>query len=222
MLKPRKKMSKKEIQEDPFVTFMVNAQKTYEKYAKPIQYGLLAVVAVIVISTLMVRSKRQAEIQAAGRLGIAENYINSSQWDQATPELESIVESYAGTRAAGRAVLYLAKAALAEDNKDKAEKNYRLYASKYKEDLFLRASAMAGVAACSEDDGRYAEAIEWYEKAFKQDPKSFKAPLYLKSAARCATRGVQRELARTFYQRIVDEYPDSPEAREVKVFLAAL
>jgi len=222
MLNPRKRLTKKEIQEDSFVTFMVNAQKFYETYAKQIQYGLLAVVAVIVISTLMVRSKKQAEIQASGRLGIAELFVTANQWEQATPELQAIVDSYSGTRAAGRAVLYLAKGAIANEKKAEAEQYYRQYAAKYKSDSYLLSAAMAGVAACSEDDGRYAEAIDWYKKAYKQDPKSFKAPLYLKGAARCAGRAVQKEQARAFYQQIVDEYPDSPEAREVKVFLAAL
>lgn len=222
MLTPRKKISKQEIKEDKLVTYAVKAQKFYQANAKVIQYGMLAVLAVVVISTLMVRSKRQAEAQAAARLGIAEYLVNSGMWEQATPELNGVIETFSGTRAAGKAVFYLAKEALDSKKYEEAEAGFKRYIGKYHSDAFMTAAAMAGVAACMEDSQRFQEGYTWYEKAYKKAPKSFEAPFYLKDAARCATLAGQKETARRMYQKIVDEFEQSSVSQEAEFFLAAL
>ncbi|MCK5146024.1 tetratricopeptide repeat protein [bacterium] len=201
---------------------MVKTQKVYTEYSKYIQYGALAIVVIIVISSLMIKSKKDAEYKASAQLGIVENLVNSNQWDAAVPELNNLLETFPGTQSAGRAVLYLAKAAIASDNAQDAKTHYKKFIDKYDFNSYLTSTAMAGYAVCFEDEKSFDEALRWYKQAFSKDPESFHAPAYLKSAARCAGLAGQNEKARQIYQQMLDDFADSNESRDVEFLLKAL
>lgn len=65
MLKARKRLTKREIKEDKFVTAYFKTQDYIKQNSKPISYGFFAIVAVIVISLIFTSQQRQKESEAA-------------------------------------------------------------------------------------------------------------------------------------------------------------
>jgi TolA-binding protein len=222
MLRPRKKLAKKEIKEDALVTYYFRIQKLYTAYAKQIQIGVLIAAAAVVLAILMGNSKRSAERAAAGRLGLAEPAYFTGEYQRVIPDLTSIKDKFSGTRSAGTSVFYLGNAYFNTGNLEQAETYYRSYVDNYGHDQEFSASSLAGLAAVQEARGQYAKAAEWYEKAGRKYGKLFSAPFYLKEAGRCFAMADQKTKGKTVLQYLIKKYPDSPPAKDAETLMESL
>lgn len=222
MLRPTKRITKREIKEDPLVTKYFQVRQFIRDYGKQLNVIGLAIVAVVVIVVFMGRSKRTSELSASGRLGIAEQYYYAMDYTRAIDELSSIATTYAGTRAAGTATFFLANSYFATQDYASAEINYRLFIDDYSKNKLFLSSAYAGLAACKETQGQYIEAAGLYERASDVESDSYQAPFYLKEAGRCYMTGQNNEMAKSLYRRIVDEYPDSPVRLDAELLAETL
>ena len=72
MLRPRKRISKREIKEDALVTYYIRVQKFIKQYSKQLNIAFLSFLFIIVVAVLMIRSKRNADITSHAQLGIGE------------------------------------------------------------------------------------------------------------------------------------------------------
>ena len=222
MLRPRKKISKKEIKEDPLVTYYVRAQKFIQNHSRHLNIGLIAFVAIIVIGIFIVRSKKKADILAGGKLGIAEQYYSVMNYTRAIDEFTSIISTYSGTRAAGRATFYLANAYFEQGDFENAEKYYRMYIEDYGKNRLLAASSWAGSAACMESRADYAEAAAIYEKTGRKFSDLFQAPYYLKDASRCYILAGNDEAGKSILEYIKGNYPNSPIIQKIDPLIESL
>ena len=222
MLRPTKKLKKKEIKEDPLVTAYVRVQKFLRSHARELNIGITVLLIVVIVGVLMVRSKKRSEIAAAGQLSMAEQYYHAGEYEQAIPELSRVADTYSGTHAAGKAVFFVANAYFHLEDYTNAEIFYRRYADEYTDLPLFGASSLAGVAACLESSDSYAEAAEWYEKAAVKYPDGFDAPFLLKHAGRCFRLAGDRINTVRVYQTILDEYPDSSVRQDVGFLLESM
>lgn len=222
MLRPRKKLSKREIKEDPLVTAYVRIQKFFQRNSRYLNIGGLVILAVIVIGVLMARSKKSAESAAAGKLGVAEVYLAVEEYSAAIGELSNIVDTYPGTKSTGRAVFFLANAYFKTEDYTNAELNFQMYIDDYADDAMITASSLAGVAACREYQGQFVEAARLYEKAVRNYADTFMAPFYLKDAGRCYVQAGENEKGKEMYRMIVEKYPESRLKQEAEFLQAAL
>ena len=222
MLRPRKKISKREIKEDALVTFYFRVQKFIRNYKKQVNIGLVVIVTVSVVGVLMVRSKKKAELTAAGRLGMAEQFYFAANYQKAIEELTPLVETYSGTKAAGTAVFYVANAYFALRDYPQAEKYYQIYVDDYSQNALISASSLAGIAACWESQQEYEKAAGQYEKAWRKYPDVFTAPYNLKDAGRCYALAGNREKAKQMYEHAMERYAESAVIQEVEFLSAAL
>jgi TolA-binding protein len=184
--------------------------------------GGLALLAVIVIGVLMARSKKAAEVAAAGKLGIAEVYLAVEEFSTAMGELSEVIDTYPGTRSTGRAVFLLANAYFTTNDYIKAEQYFQMYIDDYADDEMFTASGLAGVAACKESQGQYGEAARLYEEAARNHADNYTAPFFLKDAGRCYVQAGQIDKGKEMYSTILDEYTESSMKQEVEFLLKAL
>ena len=222
MLRPRKKLSRREIKEDPLVTTYVRVQKFIQRHSKQLNIVGLIVVAAIVITVFMGRSKRSAETAAAGRLGIAEMYYWAQDYTRAVGELSNIVDTYSGTKSAGTAAFLTANAYYAQDDYANAEKYFRLYLDDYGHKKMFTASSLAGIAACRESQGAFLEAAQLYERAGTKIGNSSRSPFYLKDAGRCYVLAGEIDKGKAVYETIIDKYTDSSIKQEVEFLYESL
>jgi TolA-binding protein len=223
MLRPRKKIYKREIKEDSLVTAYFKTQQWLHKNGDRMLMAAGAVVVILAVVFFVGRSKRSSEAAAAGKLGTAEfAYFSGQMSDQAIKELQAVVDGFSGTKAAGIAAFDLANAYFMQKNYMAAEKYYRLIVDDYHDDPMVSASSLSGLAACKESQNQFAEAAKLYIKAQEKYPKQFTASQALVDAARCFTHAGDAFGAKAAYQTIIDDYPDSPVASAAKTRMAAL
>jgi TolA-binding protein len=216
MLRPTKKIHRKEIKEDALVTNYFRARKLYDRFNRWVNIGLTAALAIGVVLVLMARSKRDAEIRAQERLGLAEQAYFMNDYPRVVKDMEPILKSYPGTRAAGTAAFYVANAYFAQGNAAEAEKYFRTVVDHYAQNPIFSASSLAGLAAIEDARKQNAKAAQLYEKAGIKYPSLYAAPFYLKEAARCYLSAGKKNEARELLDRILKKYPESAVSEEVK------
>jgi len=230
MLKPKKKITKKEIKQDTLITAYANVTSFYDQNKKYISYALTALVAIIVGIFIYSNNRRANNEKAATELGkvfsIYDGAATNVQQFRAAidghPErgimgLKSIVDNYGSTKSGEIARLYLANAYL---NLGQFEEALRQYDSFGGSDRLMKASALAGMGSCYEAKGEYEKAASSFEKASGTITNNFNTPDYLNSAARCYGLAGEKERALAIFKRIKKEYPTSTYAREAERYLS--
>ena len=217
MLNPRKKITRHEIKEDPLVTYYVKTRKFLSKHQKVISYGLMAVLGIVLIVFFMQNSKKRSEQQAADSMSIPEQFVYFNDADRAIPDLEKIISTYSGTKAAGRAVYLVANTYYEKGEYDKAKTEFSDYINEYGDNALFAPSSYAGVAACYEQEGNFLEAANYYEKSAKKYPADYAVPYHLYSAARCFEKANEPEKSKALIEQIVDKYPESGIFNDAKL-----
>ena len=110
MLKPRKKITKRQIKEDPLVTYYFKTLDFMKQHSQKITIGIIVVLVVIFIAILMAKSKQSAELDASEQLVKANIQLSNQQTQDAINILLSLVDNYSGTKNAAKGVYLLGKA----------------------------------------------------------------------------------------------------------------
>lgn len=227
MLKPKKKITKKEIKEDKLVSTYFEATTWYEENKKLVSSvitGLVIVVlAVVVIRNNMVSNNEQATTELAKIM----NYYDQGNYEAAIngiPQenirgLLAVVNDYGSTHAGEFAKFYLANSYFATGKYDQA---LEYYLDVNFDDVLLQASAYAGAAASYEAKGDRAKAASYYERAALRGKANVQAAEHLYHAALNYAAAGNKEKAIDLLKKVKKEYPTSSIAREVDRFIASI
>jgi tetratricopeptide (TPR) repeat protein len=227
MLRPKKKISKREMKQDALVTTYAKVTAFYEENKRMI--GIVTtVVAVVVIAVLVVlKNRADANENAMLQLGQVEDIYASGQYQAAidgvpernVPGLKAIVDNFGSSRGGELARFMLANAYFELGKYDEALEQFEDFSAP---DDMLAGSRYAGIAQCCEAKKNYKEAAENFEKAASRDAKDVLTPEYLSNAARNYGLAGAKDHAIELYKRLKKNYPTSPSARDVDRFVAQL
>lgn len=218
MLKPRKRLTKREIKEDPLVTRYMQVKQFWINHQKEFNIIIGVIAVVVIIGFLMMKSKRSAEIKANSQLAIPETYYHLRDYERAMPELQSIIEQFPGTHSAGMAVFFLANIYYDREEYDEAYNYYEMYLDDYSEEAVFISSSLTGKAACMENEKNYEEAAGLYVKAVKKFPDLFKSPYNALNAVRCYWIAGMNNKGKDLCEYIIDNYPESPVKQKAEYF----
>jgi len=225
MLKPQKKVSRREIKEDKLVTAYFETRGWMEKNTKILSYIAIGLACAAVIGFLWIKNRAESNDKATTMLAKVALYWDKGEYDLAingvpqegTQGLQAIVDEYGSTKTGQLAKLYLANSYYAIKNYDKALEYYDDISVS---DKLISASALAGVAACYEAKGDLSKAASYFEKAASKNMTPMQAPENLqRSAVNYAAVG-KKEKAVELLQTLKKEFPLSTFAREVDRFIA--
>ena len=225
MLKPKKKISKKEIKEDRLVTTYFEATTWYETNKKIVNGVLVGVVILAIVVVAYMNNVNSNNQKANTELGKVMSYYDQGKFDVAISGnlqenirgLQSIVDDYGSTKAGELSKFYLANAYFSQNDYDKALK-YFLDVS-VKDDM-ITASAIAGAAACYEVKNDYEKAASAYEKAAFKSTKDVNAAENMFHAARNYLSAGKKEKAAELFKKVKKEFPNSIVAREIDRWIA--
>ncbi|HKJ69531.1 MAG TPA: tetratricopeptide repeat protein [bacterium] len=186
MLKPKRRISKKELKQDDLLEFLYKAERFIRQHKKLLSYTLLGIVVIVAMGLMMYNSRQNAEMQAAAALGSAQTLYDQGQYQQVIDELEPVIADYRGTRSAGVGVFYIASAYDRQGNESEAQKYYRQYLDRYDNDPLLSASTLASLGAIHAEQGNHTEALDLYRKALRRAPHKFLAQQFTLAAAEVA------------------------------------
>ena len=130
-----------------------------------------------------------------------------------------IIEDYGITDAATLANYYAGTAFLKQGRFEVA----RLYLEDFtSNDLLVQARAYSLIGDTYMEEENYEEAARFYDKAANYEPNKYFSPAYLMKAALAFEKNDEEEKAIAAYDRIINEYYDSPEFQEARKFKARL
>ncbi|MBI2619572.1 MAG: tetratricopeptide repeat protein [Ignavibacteriales bacterium] len=227
MLKPKKRLSKKEIKKDKLVTTYFEMQNWFEANRKrlgSISFGALIAVAAV---WFYFNNLSSQNLNATADLGKVMSYYDEGRYEPAingVPQanirgLQQIVDDYGSTRTGEIAKLYLANCYFAQGNYEKALVYYR---DADIADHSLDAAASAGTAACYEAMGNHAEAARYFEEAAKKDTRNYHSAENLYHAAKNHVLAGNKEKVSELLKRLAKDHPTSPYTRESERLKASI
>ena len=222
MLKPTRRITKKQIKEDKLVTTYFKVIDFFNQNSKLVSGIVIGIAAVIILSMLFMKSKKTAEINASIELTKARVELGTGNGETAIDILKSMINNYNGTQSAGRGVFYLANIYYDQGNYDEALQNYKKYLEDYDENVVISSSSYSGMGACLEQKGEYLKAADYYKKGAEKYDNHFEAPEQLMNAARCFKLANNKIEAQKLYQKVIDQYPKSKHKRNAELFLSEL
>jgi tetratricopeptide (TPR) repeat protein len=227
MIGKKKKLKKKELQEDKLVSSFYQAQEFIEENKQKLIYIVGAIAVVILAITWYFNKRSEDNIIAAGELNQIITVFDQGQYQKAIDGepgtqldgLQSIVDNYGGTEQGELAKIYLAKSYYWLNNIERAIEYFEDYSGSSN---LHQATAYAGLAACYEEKSEFSKAAEYYEKAAKNNKLSTQAAEFLLNAGINYMKAEENESAKTVFEKIKDDYNTSMAAREVDKYLSQI
>ncbi len=229
MLKPKKKISRKELKQDPLLSSIDQARAYYYENKKYLSYAMTGLIILVVAIVIFINNRKANAEKAATELGkVYKIYDNATvdktqfkvaingQPDRGIMGLKGIVDNYGSSSSGELARFYLANAYYNLGQYDDALKQYEDFSSS---DPLLAASANAGIAACYEVKKDFAKAADYYSKAMSVAGKSDIAAEYLNDAARCYGLAGEKEKAVGLFKRLKKDFPTSSYARDADRYI---
>jgi tetratricopeptide (TPR) repeat protein len=184
MLKPRKKITRKELKRDPLMEFIYRARQLWMEHRKVLsRYGGLALIVVVLV-VLVIRWRSTQNEKAASEVGIAFIEFAQGNYNTVIAQLSGSVEEYSGLKSFGNGLFLLARSELMVGDTTGAELHFRRYIDDYGKDRLITASALAGLGVIIEGRGEYHEAAQLYRRASKLAPTAALVQRYAVFAGR--------------------------------------
>lgn len=164
MLKPKKKITEKEIQIDPFLESVDNAQAHFKN--NKTLYSQIGAGILVVIVGITVLTNKNKEHTAEGLTSLSKALVALDQEDltNAKFQLETVLNEYSGTLPATESDFFLGKIYFDEGDFIKAAKHLNNFNSKGEKNLLLAASARM-LANIEVENGNVSNAIKIIKKA---------------------------------------------------------
>lgn len=204
MLRPNRRISKKELKQDEFLEFLYRSEQFIRKYQKTLIYAAIGIVAVVVIAILMINSRQKAELAAAAEVGRAQSVFDQGNYQQVIDILEPVIETYDGTKSAGIATFYLGSASYRLHNYSDAGNYFQQYLDEYDNDPILSASASASLGAVAANDSNYTAAAQHYQDAARRSSYQFMKAQYSLEAAQFSFDSGDYQSAKNILTQLLD------------------
>ncbi len=170
MLRPKKKITRKEIQRDPFLESVDQAQTHLEENRS--LYLKIAIGIIVALLFFNIRSNRQAQynIEASASLGKALVTLDQGDKSSAKFQLETVYNEFNGTSSAYTASYYLGKIKYDAGENLEAEGYLSSFLKKNRKDP-LAHSAILMLADIIVNQDKMTDAIDMIDKGLKNSSK---------------------------------------------------
>ncbi len=222
MLKPKKKITKKDLKEDKFVKFSLQAKTYLDENSKQVFTAVVSILAVILIIVVFVYVNNTKVEEARAQLGIAQVEYSNINYEKAITRLQKLISEYSGTNEADQGLFLLANIYYQQEKYEDAKLNFEQFIDSYTGSNILLASGLAGLAACYEQEKNYSEAAEIYTAAAEKAPDFVEADNYLYLSGLCFDKAGNSESAIQKFEKIVNDPVTQNRVNDAKVQLKKL
>ena len=178
------KLSKRQIKEDKFTAFILNAKNQFMENWQYFVIGIVIVILLVVAVVYYLDSQKVQHVEAGNRYANAMYDFNNGNTEQAILKLNQIIEDFSGDIFAEQSIYALGKINFENKNYPEAIRFFEMYVNRYKDDKLFRASSFAGIASCLENQANYSDAAVKFDEAYSEYPESPSAGDYLMGSLR--------------------------------------
>ena len=214
------KLSKRQIKEDKFTAFMLESKQRFEENWQFWVIGIVAVILLFAGGSYYISSRQDVASQAGAKYARALMDYRQGNTQIAVLTLDEVVEDFSSAPVADQAAFMLGKINDETRNYDEAIRYFEKYISEFGESKLNRAAAYAGIAASNENQGDYATAAEYYDKAIEAYPDGPQVGNHLMSAMRVHLLQGDSQTAKTYLDRIEEKLPGSLLAQQASRYYA--
>jgi len=137
MLKPQRKIIRKEIKRDPFLETIDKIEYNFEQNRKTYLYIALGLIAVIISGNFLLNKQSQKDIDSNSALGIALVAFDNEDYENAKFQFESILSDFSGTNSFNIANYYLGKISFENNELIIAESYLNEYLNNSEPDILI-------------------------------------------------------------------------------------
>ena len=137
MLKPQRKITRKEIKRDPFLETIDKIEYNFEQNKKTYLYIALGLIAVIISVNILLNKQGQKDIDSNSALGMALVAFDNKDYENAKYQFESILSDFSGTNSSNIANYYLGKISFENNELIKAESYLNEYLNNSEPDILI-------------------------------------------------------------------------------------
>jgi tetratricopeptide (TPR) repeat protein len=222
MLKPKKKVTKKELKEDRFVKVTLQTKTYLEENYKQVVIAVVGIFALVILFILYRYVTTQTKKEANSLLGIAQIEYANQNYQQSIDRLKTLTEEYENTDEAKQGMFLLASIYYQQKKFDQAARLFEQFIDSYSGSNILISSAMAGLAACHEINKSFEDAAELYKKAAKVCGDFIERDNYHYLAGICYKKSGKSQEAELQFNQIINNSKDDKMIKEAKIQLMLL
>ncbi len=137
MLKPQRKITRKEIKRDPFLETIDKIEYNFEQNKKTYLNIALGLIAVIISVNFLLNKQGQKDIDSNSALGIALVAFDNEDYENAIFQFETILSDFSGTNSSNIANYYLGKISFENNGLIKAESYLNEYLNNSEPDILI-------------------------------------------------------------------------------------
>ena len=137
MLKPQRKITRKEIKRDPLLETIDKIEYNFEQNRKTYLYIALGLIAVIISANFLLDKQSQKDIDSNSALGIALVAFDNEDYENAKFQFETILSDFSGTNSSNIANYYLGKISFENNDLTKAESYLNEYLNNSEPDILI-------------------------------------------------------------------------------------
>lgn len=208
------KLTKRDLKEDKFATFMLTSKSRLQDSWQFVVIGIVIAVLFVVALVYYLDAEDTKSAEAGQKMSQAMLDYRGGNNQVAILTLNQLLEEYADNPVVDDATYMLGKINYSTRNYPEAIRYWELYLKNFPQDLLYRASALAGIGACYEDQGDYVQAAQQFSNAIDEFPDGPQVGDYAFNAMRNYLTTGDSEQALAFYERIREDFRGTVLARK--------
>ena len=210
----RKRITKKQLKEDVFVTATFEASHYLQEHKNKIIGVSVAAVALVGLAWMFISHRTEQREQASLALFKAEVMYINGQFQLSATDFENLANEYSGTVEAEKALYLAGDSFFKSGDFDRALELF----NRCREDMSsgdpLMVNVFTGIGACHEQQEDYAQAEQFYRQAERAAEYDFQKVETLSSLSRVLRLAGREAEAIDVLTSIIDQFPDNPRRGE--------
>ncbi|MBN2185698.1 MAG: tetratricopeptide repeat protein [Candidatus Krumholzibacteriota bacterium] len=216
------KLTKHELKDDAFVTFVLDAREYIRENQNKIFIGLIALVVLIAGSLWMNNSRIQAREEAKAHFSEALSSFRNGQIQSAEELFRLTEERFGKLQEGAYSAYFIGQCALIDGRNAEAIEAFENYLDRAGKFPFFKKAAMDGMATAFGNDRNYDRAAEIYIDLIAEiKDDSFMENLYLKKGAEMCRLSNRNDQAIEMLERLLEK-TTGVERRDIQIELDIL
>ena len=221
MLKPKRKITRKEIQKDPFLESIFSFKEHFESKKQLYFKIILSVFAVFIIGFLYNSNSVTNENEADYGLSIGMIYHNQGDYQNAIMQFQQIVDEYSNTKSGYDASFYIGKIHFERGNYDLALPHFERYVSGSNNN-FILSSAYESLSVIYEDKNDLYAAISYQKNSINKSISELGSAYSKLRLAKLHILNNDKDRAIKVMDEVIDEYKDNYNIKKEYDYLYGL
>ena len=171
MLKPKRKITRKEIKKDPFLESIDKLENNFEQNKKTYLNIAIGLIASVLVINILLNKQSQKNIDSNSDLGMALVAFDNEDYDNAKFQFETIVSEYSGTNSSNVANYYLGKISFENDDLVKSKTYLNVYLKDPEPDILIP-GAIKMLSNIALKSSEYDKAIKLLDRGIRLDLNS--------------------------------------------------